>query len=98
MDQDLGRLKRDKIALLLLTAFFLSLGHEDVSNTLTQAQINHFIYKGFIRIDHAFDAALAEEARRILWEDMDCDPKDPDTWTKPVIWLGMYSQPPTSQK
>lgn len=65
-----------------------------MKEVLTQAQIDHFIYKGFVRIDHAFDAGLAEEARQILWKDMDCDPGNPASWTKPVIWLGMYSQPP----
>lgn len=65
-----------------------------MKEVLNKEQIDHFIHKGFTRIDHAFDIRLAEEARQILWKDMDCDPKDPSTWTKPVIWLGMYTQPP----
>jgi len=65
-----------------------------MKEVLNKAQIDHFIHKGFIRIDHAFDAGLAAAARSILWKDMDCDPENPATWTKPVIWLGMYSQPP----
>jgi hypothetical protein len=65
-----------------------------MKEVLNKAQIDHFIHKGFIRIDHAFDARSAEEARHILWKDMDCDPRDPASWTKPVIWLGMYTQPP----
>jgi phytanoyl-CoA dioxygenase PhyH len=37
---------------------------------------------------------LAEEARAILWRDTGCNPDDPSTWTKPVVRLGFYSQPP----
>ncbi|CAN7507093.1 phytanoyl-CoA dioxygenase family protein [Devosia sp. LjRoot16] len=61
---------------------------------LTAAQIDAFITDGFVRIDHAFSADLAAEGRAILWADTGCDPNDPKTWTKPVIRLGNYSQPP----
>ena len=61
---------------------------------LTAAQIDAFITDGFVRIDHAFSADLAAECRAILWADTGCDPNDPTTWTKPVIRLGNYSQPP----
>ncbi|KQW77296.1 phytanoyl-CoA dioxygenase [Devosia sp. Root413D1] len=61
---------------------------------LTAAQIDAFITDGFVRIDHAFSADLAAEGRAILWADTGCDPNDPTTWTKPVIRLGNYSQPP----
>lgn len=62
--------------------------------TLNDAQIRGFIDQGFVRVDGAFPRALAEEARAILWRDTGCDPDDPSSWTKPVIRLGMYSQPP----
>jgi hypothetical protein len=58
---------------------------------------NQFIENGFVRINNAFSAEVAAEARNILWKDMDVDPNDPSTWTKPVIRLGMYSQPPFIQ-
>jgi len=61
---------------------------------LTAAQLDAFIADGFVRIDNAFSADLAAEARSILWADTGCDPNDPKTWTKPVIRLGNYSQPP----
>ncbi|MBL8596011.1 MAG: phytanoyl-CoA dioxygenase family protein [Devosia sp.] len=61
---------------------------------LTAAQLDAFITDGFVRIDNAFSADLAAEARTILWADTGCDPHDPKTWTKPVIRLGNYSQPP----
>ncbi|CCH51291.1 hypothetical protein BN8_00208 [Fibrisoma limi BUZ 3] len=61
---------------------------------LGEKQIEQFIRDGFVRIDQAFSSQLAEEARTILWQDMDCDPHDPATWTRPVIRLGMYTQTP----
>jgi hypothetical protein len=61
---------------------------------LSDAQISHFVDDGFVRIDEAFPRAVAEEARAILWRDTGCDPNDASTWTRPVIRLGHYSQPP----
>jgi hypothetical protein len=65
-----------------------------MQDVLTPPQIDQFIREGFVRLDGAFPAQLAGEARRILWEDTGCDPNDPATWTKPVVRLGMYAQPP----
>jgi hypothetical protein len=62
--------------------------------TLDDAEIRHFVERGFVRIDRAFPRALADEARAILWRDTGCDPADPSTWTRPVVRLGMYSQRP----
>jgi Phytanoyl-CoA dioxygenase (PhyH) len=53
-----------------------------------------FVRDGFVRIDNAFPRHLADEARAILWRDTGCHPDDPGTWTKPVVRLGMYTQPP----
>lgn len=61
---------------------------------LTDAQIQQFMADGFVRIDHAFAREVADAARAILWRDTGCDPDDAKTWTKPVIRLGMYTQPP----
>jgi hypothetical protein len=61
---------------------------------MNDADIEHFIRDGFVRIDAAFPRGLADEARAILWRDTGCDPDDPTTWTKPVIRLGMYAQEP----
>jgi hypothetical protein len=56
-----------------------------------------FIRDGFVRIDEAFPRELADEGRAILWRDTGCDPDNPATWTKPVIRLGMYGDPPFAQ-
>lgn len=61
---------------------------------LSSAEINQFVEDGVVRIDGAFPRSIADEARSILWKDTGCSPDDPLTWTRPVIRLGMYSQPP----
>jgi hypothetical protein len=66
----------------------------ELSHPLSDAQIASFIADGFVRIDGAFPAQVAEECRTILWRDTGVDPNDPTTWTRPVIRLGMYAQPP----
>lgn len=63
-------------------------------NPLSKHQIQSFITDGFVRIDNAFSADLAQQARNILWEDIPADLNDSSTWTQPVVWLGMYSQEP----
>ncbi|WP_072396212.1 phytanoyl-CoA dioxygenase family protein [Hyphomicrobium sp. CS1GBMeth3] len=64
------------------------------TRVLSDAHVSDFISNGFVRIDDAFPAALAEAARTILWRDMGLAPDDPAAWTKPVIRLGMYSAAP----
>jgi hypothetical protein len=61
---------------------------------LTSREVTAFVEHGFVRIEQAFPVELAAEARAILWRDVGCDPDDPSTWTKPVVRLGFYSQPP----
>ncbi len=63
-------------------------------SALSRVQIDSFIADGFVRLDEAFAPELADECRAILWADTGCDPHDPATWTRPVIRLGNYSQPP----
>jgi len=65
-----------------------------MSEILSEKQIEQFINDGFIRIDHAFATNTAEAALEILWGDLPCEKSDPETWTEPVIRLGMYSQQP----
>jgi len=63
-------------------------------NSLNRDQIRQFIEQGFVRLDQAFPRALADKGREILWRDTGCDPDDPSTWTKPVVWLWDYDQEP----
>ncbi len=61
---------------------------------LSSKQIEQFIVDGFVRIDNAFSKEVAEQARAILWRDLGCSETDPKTWTRPVIRLTGYSDPP----
>jgi hypothetical protein len=61
---------------------------------LSEAEVEGFVRDGFVRIDQAFPRELADEARAMLWRDTGCDPDDPRTWTRPVVRLGQYAQPP----
>lgn len=61
---------------------------------LTSEQIHQFIKDGYVKIEEAFSRQTAEKACKILWVDTGLDPDDPGTWTKPVIRLGEYTQPP----
>jgi len=56
--------------------------------------IENFIRDGYLRLDNAFPAELAVEVRARLWADMGLSPDRPEAWTKPVIRLGHYSDPP----
>lgn len=62
--------------------------------TLSAIEIDSFIRDGFVRIDQAFDRQLADEARAILWRATGCDPDDRSTWTRPVVRLDQFGQPP----
>ena len=61
---------------------------------LTANHIQGFVRDGFVRLDAAFLHSTADEAREILWRDTGCDPLDRTTWTRPVIRLGSYFDPP----
>jgi hypothetical protein len=61
---------------------------------LEPAQVEQFISDGFVKIEAAFPRALADAAREILWRATGCDANDPRTWTRPVVRLGMFTQPP----
>jgi hypothetical protein len=61
---------------------------------LTEDQIEQFLEQGFVRVDRAFSADLAARCREILWRDLGCRRDDRSTWTRPVVWLWAYSDPP----
>jgi len=63
-------------------------------NSLSNDQILQFIDEGFVRLNEAFPRDLADEGRKVLWKHTGCDPDDPTTWTKPVVWLGDHAEEP----
>lgn len=56
--------------------------------------LEQFITDGCVRLDNAFPAETAREARDILWKATGCDPDHPATWTQAVVRLGMFTLPP----
>lgn len=68
--------------------------HNNHGPRIGAAEIDRFIHDGFLRLDNAFPAELAAQGRDFLWRDTGCSPDDPKTWTRPVIRLGHYADPP----
>jgi Phytanoyl-CoA dioxygenase (PhyH) len=65
--------------------------------SLDHLQVEQFIHDGYVKLADAFSRDVASEARAILWRDTRCDPDDRSTWTRPVIRLGDYRDPPFIQ-
>ncbi|NEX47198.1 phytanoyl-CoA dioxygenase family protein [Pseudotabrizicola algicola] len=60
---------------------------------LTSGQVREFIDDGFIRIDEAFPAELAEQCRDELWSAIGLSPDRPQDWTQPVIRVASMASP-----
>ncbi len=58
---------------------------------LSQAQIEHFIEHGYIKLEGAFDGDLARQGRDQLWSAMGLSPDAPETWKQPVVRLGFMT-------
>ena len=69
-------------------------GYAGAGPCLSSHDIEQFIRSGFVRLDEAFSPKTAEEGREILWRHTGCDPLDRTSWTRPVVRLGGYSDPP----
>lgn len=63
-------------------------------SVLSAEEIASFIRDGFVRIEEAFSAQTAQQARAILWNATGCNPDDRSTWRQPVVRLGQFSQAP----
>jgi len=61
---------------------------------LTDEQREQFVRDGFVKIETAFPAEIAQEARAILWQETGCDPEDRRTWSRPVVRLADCAQEP----
>jgi len=61
---------------------------------LTAGQVSAFIDDGFVRIDNAFSAGLAQRCRDELWAEIGLSPDDPAGWTRPVIRVAAMASPP----
>ncbi|WP_412064881.1 phytanoyl-CoA dioxygenase [Rhizobium sp. SYY.PMSO] len=61
---------------------------------LSSAQLDEFIERGFVRIEHAFSSDHAAQARAIMWRDLPCSEHDPASWRFPVVRLAGYGGEP----
>lgn len=64
---------------------------------LTTNELEQFIEQGYLKLENAFSKELAAECRSLLWKTIQLDPDAPETWTKPVIWLGEIGLEPFRQ-
>jgi len=65
-----------------------------MADILDKKDIEQFVSDGFIRIDNAFSSEVAKEVVDILWKDIPFERSAPNSWTEPVVRLGMYAQQP----
>lgn len=63
-------------------------------NGLSDAQIDQFIDRGFVRLDQAFPREVADACCSILWRASGCRPEDPTSWTQPVVRIPDLALPP----
>lgn len=69
-------------------------GMEVEHRVLADVQQRQFVRDGLVKLGNAFSTEIAADGRAILWRDTGCDPEDPTTWTRPVIWFTDYPQEP----
>lgn len=56
--------------------------------TLTDADVDHFIAKGYVKIEAAFPREAAEEAQERCFRRLGYDPNDKSTWAEQRIHMG----------
>ena len=61
---------------------------------LTRDEIERFVADGFLRLDGAFSAQLADQCATELWAAAGVDRDDPSTWSSPVIRINALATPP----
>jgi hypothetical protein len=62
---------------------------------LNPEQIEHFVDRGYVRLEAAFSPELAARCRALLWEQMaPLAPDDPAMWDRPVVRLPSQLAPP----
>lgn len=61
------------------------------------AQVQQFVELGYVRVEAAFDRSLVApciERLEAALRDEGVDPEDPTTWTRPVVRLAHFDDPP----
>lgn len=62
--------------------------------TLTDTQIEGFVRDGYLRLDGAVPAAVAQRCQDELWQAAGYDRADPGTWTDTLVRIGGLASPP----
>jgi hypothetical protein len=70
---------------------------ETARRVLSDADREQFVRDGFVKLENAFLAETAAEARAILCRAAGVDPEDRTTWNLPVVRLGDFAQEPFRQ-
>ncbi|QHW30568.1 hypothetical protein GZH47_06675 [Paenibacillus rhizovicinus] len=63
---------------------------------LTEEQVQHFIDKGWVKIENAYPRDAALNVQEFLWDELakrGIQKEDSGTWTEPVVRLGNYVHP-----
>jgi hypothetical protein len=56
--------------------------------------IDAFVRDGFVKVEQAFPAEVADACETLLWDQIEAERDDPATWTRPVYWVGDMPFPP----
>ncbi|AZN41800.1 phytanoyl-CoA dioxygenase family protein [Paenibacillus albus] len=60
------------------------------NKVLSKEQIEHFIERGWVKVEEAYPRELALQCQQYIWEKMrrfDVDQSDPGTWKQPMYYL-----------
>ncbi|UWZ47018.1 phytanoyl-CoA dioxygenase family protein [Dactylosporangium matsuzakiense] len=61
---------------------------------MDSGEIERFVRDGFIRIPSCVPRETAAQCEELLWAQIEAEPDDPATWTRPVYWVGGMAQEP----
>lgn len=56
--------------------------------------VDRVVRDGFVRVERAVAIEVVNACTSLLWQQIDAEPDDPRTWTRPVYWVGGMAQPP----
>ncbi|TDC67337.1 phytanoyl-CoA dioxygenase [Micromonospora sp. KC207] len=64
------------------------------AQVLSDEQVERFVSDGFVKLEAAFPAELAQQGRELLWRQLGMDPEDRSTWSREVVRLGLQDAEP----
>lgn len=66
----------------------------DDDEPVNDETVKRFLNDGFVKIEGAVPARVAEHCARLLWRETGYDREDPGTWRDPVVWVPGMAQGP----